>query len=385
MKAPVFLLVCDGWGHAPASPGNAITRARTPIFDRWLADHPWTLLEASGEAVGLPAGVMGNSEVGHLTLGAGRMVPQDLLRIDLALRDGSFFDNPALLEACAAAKRKGATLHLMGLVSDGGVHSDWEHLMALLDMSQQFATPKIALHVFTDGRDVGPTTGLGYMTRLEQKVAGLKGVRIATVTGRYYAMDRDKRWDRVEKAYNAIVCGTANYRAASAVAAVQAAYDRGETDEFIQATVISSEDGQPVAPERICDKLYVAIDPSAGLLGQGPDIGIRMFNQSGHKVFMAIYIDGINMINQQRELPIMTPTERHWSVRDGYDAVLRNWYHIDRAQGLSQQSKFHLVDAPQAVAVQRGLPAGGENLVAFGDRIDASSDMAKRSSTSAIG
>jgi 2,3-bisphosphoglycerate-independent phosphoglycerate mutase len=244
---PVLLLVCDGWGHAPPSEGNAITRARTPIYDRWLAEHPWTLLEASGEAVGLPAGVMGNSEVGHLTLGAGRMVPQDLLRIDLSLRDGSFFENPTLQAAAARARKRGATLHLMGLLSDGGVHSHQRHLEGLLELAAREKVPRVRVHAFTDGRDTPPRSALGFAARLEAALAKWGG-RIATVSGRYYAMDRDKRWDRVARAYQALVF-SAGLRAASAAEAIEASYARDESDEFLQPTVLL-EDGEPVGPIR---------------------------------------------------------------------------------------------------------------------------------------
>jgi 2,3-bisphosphoglycerate-independent phosphoglycerate mutase len=246
-KAPVFLLICDGWGHAPPSPGNAITLARTPIFDRWLAAYPWTLLDASGESVGLPAGVMGNSEVGHLTLGAGRMVPQDLLRIDLALRDGSFFENTALTQACAAARGKGSTLHLAGLVSDGSVHSHERHLEGLLALAARQGVPRVRVHAFTDGRDTPPKSALRFLRRLEAALSD-SGGKIATVSGRYYAMDRDKRWDRVARAYAAIVFSS-GLHAKSAEDAVEAAYGRGESDEFIQPTVVV-EKGEPVGPIR---------------------------------------------------------------------------------------------------------------------------------------
>ena len=239
----MLLLICDGWGHAPPSEGNAISRARTPIYDRWLAQHPWTLLEASGEAVGLPHGVMGNSEVGHLTLGAGRMVAQDLLRIDLSLRDGSFFENPELTAAIQHARRKGSTLHLMGLLSDGGVHSHERHLLGLLELAARAGVPRVRVHAFTDGRDTPPKSALHYLATLEDAL-GKSGGKIATVSGRYYAMDRDKRWDRVARAYAALVFSS-GLHAESAAEAVGAAYERDETDEFIQPTVIT-EAGEPV-------------------------------------------------------------------------------------------------------------------------------------------
>ena len=235
----VVLLICDGWGEAPPSPGNAITLARTPAFDRWKSACPWTTLEASGEAVGLPAGLMGNSEVGHLNLGAGRMVPQDLLRIDLALRDGSLLSNPVLLEAMRAARQPGAALHLMGLVSDGGVHSHERHLFGLLKMAAENGVERVLVHAFTDGRDTPPRSALGFLADLEAALSR-HGGRIATVSGRYWAMDRDSRWDRVAKAYAALVSGE-GLRAETAREAVEAAYERGENDEFITPTVIAGD------------------------------------------------------------------------------------------------------------------------------------------------
>jgi len=235
----VVLLICDGWGEAPPSPGNAIALAKTPTFDRWKNGCPWTALEASGEAVGLPAGLMGNSEVGHLNLGAGRMVPQDLLRIDVALRDESFFSNPVLLEAMEAAKKPGAALHLLGLLSDGGVHSHERHLFGLLKMADDNGVDRVFVHAFTDGRDTPPRSALAFVGNLEAALAD-HGGRIATVSGRYWAMDRDSRWDRVAKAYAALVSGE-GLRAATAREAVEAAYARDENDEFLKPTVVLPE------------------------------------------------------------------------------------------------------------------------------------------------
>ena len=213
-----------------------------------MAERPWSLLEASGEAVGLPAGLMGNSEVGHLNLGAGRMVPQDLLRIDRTIREGSFFENPALVGAAELVKSTpGATLHLLGLVSDGGVHSHERHLEALLELAQRRRVPRVAVHVFTDGRDTPPKSAATYVARLEEVLAASRG-RIATVSGRYYAMDRDKRWERVARAEEALVGGR-GLTAASAGEAIAAAYARGETDEFIPPTIVAD----PSGPARMRD------------------------------------------------------------------------------------------------------------------------------------
>jgi len=219
----VVLVVLDGWGCAPAGPGNAIEFAKTPVFDRLWREYPHTTLKASGEAVGLPPGQMGNSEVGHLTIGSGRVLDQDLQRINRSIEDGTFFENPALKAAFA----KGGDVHLLGLVSHGGVHSHIEHVKALL----RFAPERTWIHAFTDGRDVSPTSAA-------RDLAELPTDRIATVAGRYYAMDRDKRWDRTQRAFDAIVEGEGEH-AEDPVAAVKASYERGVTDEFIEPTVIT--------------------------------------------------------------------------------------------------------------------------------------------------
>ncbi len=245
---PVVLVICDGWGVAPASPGNAITSARTPVFDRWLAESAATTLDASGEAVGLPAGLMGNSEVGHLNLGAGRMVPQDLLRIDLSLRDGSFYSNPALLTAIEGARERGAALQLMGLLYDGGVHSHIRHLFGLLELARRAGAPEVFVHAFTDGRDTPPRSALKYLGDLEAVLARTGGT-VASVTGRYYAMDRDQRWDRVELAWAALRHGEGR-RAPTAREAIESAYSSGESDEFLLPTIIA---GKSAAPARLAD------------------------------------------------------------------------------------------------------------------------------------
>ncbi len=253
LRPRVLLVICDGWGEAPPSPANAITLARKPTFDRWRRDYPWTTLEASGEAVGLPPGLMGNSEVGHLNLGAGRMVPQDLLRIDLALADGSFFENPALVEAAERTRRGNGTLHLLGLLSDGGVHSHERHLSGLLELARRRRVPDVRVHVFTDGRDTPPRSALGYVARLEEELARGGVGEIATVSGRYYAMDRDSRWDRISLAWEALRFGRGE-RARTARAAVEEGYARGESDEFLLPTVVESA-GRPVGPIRDGDSV----------------------------------------------------------------------------------------------------------------------------------
>jgi 2,3-bisphosphoglycerate-independent phosphoglycerate mutase len=241
---PCVLVICDGWGIGAGGEGDAIARARTPNYDRMRANFPATRLFASGEAVGLPEGQMGNSEVGHLNLGAGRMVPQDILRIDLAIRDGSFFENPALGQACASAKRSGGSLHLLGLVSDGGVHSHERHLFTLLELARRNEVDRVFVHAFLDGRDTPPRSALRFLEALDRAFAETGRGAVATVSGRYYAMDRDRRWDRVKKAYDAMVHGRGRSARAPS-AAVEAAYARGESDEFVEPTVIE-RGGNPI-------------------------------------------------------------------------------------------------------------------------------------------
>jgi 2,3-bisphosphoglycerate-independent phosphoglycerate mutase len=237
----VALVILDGWGLAPAGPGNAISLAETPTFDRLWAGYPHTQLSAQGRDVGLPPGQMGNSEVGHLNLGAGAIVKQDLARIDDAVADGSFYENEALLAACERARNSPrGRLHLLGLVSDGGVHSGWEHLEAAVELAAQEGVPDVVFHAFTDGRDTLPHGGREYLAELERWLR--QGGRIGTVGGRYYAMDRDTRWERVKLAYDAIVHARGQ-SAPSAAAAIAAAYEAGDTDEFVKPTVIGDYDG----------------------------------------------------------------------------------------------------------------------------------------------
>jgi 2,3-bisphosphoglycerate-independent phosphoglycerate mutase len=238
------LIILDGWGLAEPGPGNAISLAETPVFDRLWGEFPHTQLSAQGPDVGLPVGQMGNSEVGHLNLGAGAIVKQDLARIDDAVADGSFFENEALLAACEKARSSPrGRLHLLGLVSDGGVHSGWDHIQACIELASQEGVPDVVFHAFTDGRDTLPHGGRGYLAELESwlRAAG----RVGTVGGRYYAMDRDTRWERTKLAYDAIVHAS-GLRAASSSEAIETAYEREETDEFVKPTVIGDYDG--VAP-----------------------------------------------------------------------------------------------------------------------------------------
>jgi 2,3-bisphosphoglycerate-independent phosphoglycerate mutase len=248
---PIILTVLDGWGYRPETKGNAIALARKPNYDKLLAQFPNTLIHTSGPSVGLPEGQMGNSEVGHLNIGAGRVVLMDITRIDQAFSSGALFHNELLLGAMKRGRER--QLHLLGLVSDGGVHSQIDHLFALLRMAQQNKVERVFVHCFLDGRDTPPHSGIDYLRKLQQKMRELGAGRIASQVGRYYAMDRDNRWERVERAYRAVVHGEAERRSADPIEALRKSYEQGTTDEFVEPVVITtgSEPGAaPVAPIR---------------------------------------------------------------------------------------------------------------------------------------
>jgi 2,3-bisphosphoglycerate-independent phosphoglycerate mutase len=245
MNKRVILMIMDGWGLGKVKSSDAIQHANIPFVSGLYSKYPHATLVTCGEAVGLPDGQMGNSEVGHLNLGAGRIVYQELQRINVAIRDGSFAKNKELLASIRYAKTNNRALHLLGLVSDGGVHSHISHLKALVDVCKQEGLDKVFIHAFTDGRDTDPKSGLGFLTNLQQHLDKAVG-KIATVSGRYYAMDRDKRWERVKLAYDALVNGQGE-KATSAIEAVKRSYTRDTTDEFIKPTVITGKDGHPIA------------------------------------------------------------------------------------------------------------------------------------------
>ncbi len=246
---PVLLLILDGFGHGDDAPDNAIARAHKPHINALWRDCPHTLINASENFVGLPAGQMGNSEVGHLNIGAGRVIYQDFERINHAIRTGEFNANPHLLEAVAKARDGNHALHIFGLLSDGGVHSHESHIHAMLEMAAAAGVQKIYVHAFLDGRDTPPRSAEAYLDRLDKKCAELKAGRIASIVGRYYAMDRDKRWARVESAYILITEGRGDFTAASAVEGLHAAYARNENDEFVKATAIVPPGAAPVQVE----------------------------------------------------------------------------------------------------------------------------------------
>ncbi len=243
-KKPYALIIMDGYGENDRHEGNAIYTAKTPNMDKYLAECPHTIVHASGMDVGLPEGQMGNSEVGHTNIGAGRIVYQELTRITKSIDDGDFFQNPTLLKAVENCKKNGSALHLMGLLSDGGVHSHNKHLYGLLRLAKEHGLEKVHVHAFLDGRDVPPSSGADFVKALVEQLRSIGVGDIATVMGRYYAMDRDNRWERVEKAYNAMVLGEGN-TCESAVTAVEESYNEGVTDEFVVPTVVT-KDGAPV-------------------------------------------------------------------------------------------------------------------------------------------
>jgi 2,3-bisphosphoglycerate-independent phosphoglycerate mutase len=255
-KSPLVLTILDGWGYRPQVENNAIALARKPTYDKLLAEYPNTLLHASDHFVGLPDGQMGNSEVGHLNIGAGRIVQMDITRIDALIASGDFFTHPVIAEAMNRARDGNRQLHLFGLLSDGGAHSHQEHLYALLKTAKQHGVERVFIHAFMDGRDTMPTSGAGYLAALEQKMREYNVGKIASVSGRYYAMDRDRRWERERKAFDAMVTGRAEGGAyQDPVARIKESYNNGITDEFIVPFVVTDEHGHPngvIRDEDVC-------------------------------------------------------------------------------------------------------------------------------------
>ena len=252
-KKPTVLMILDGYGLNDNTTGNAVAEGNTPVMDQLMAQCPWVKGNASGMAVGLPDGQMGNSEVGHLNMGAGRIVYQDLTKITKAINDGDFFENPALLAACENVKNNNSALHLMGLVSDGGVHSHNTHIYGILELAKKQGIENVYVHCFLDGRDTPPSSGKEYVEQLEAKMQEIGVGQVATVMGRYYAMDRDNRWDRVEKAYAAMVKGQGE-TAVSGPEGIQTSYDKEKTDEFVLPTIVM-KDGAPVATVKDNDSI----------------------------------------------------------------------------------------------------------------------------------
>ncbi len=283
-KIPVMLMILDGWGKGPENEGNAIFHANTPNLDDLFKHYPSTTLSCSGESVGLPPGVIGNSEVGHMNIGAGRVVYQDLLKINKSIEDKSFFEKPALLSAMSLVKEKNTDLHLMGLLSDGGVHSHINHLLALLDMArdQGISPSRVFVHVITDGRDTPVDMGIEYIKRLQAHIEKHEFAAIATICGRFFAMDRDKRWNRIETAFGLYTKGTGAIET-DPIEAVKKAYEREETDEFIHPVIIADKDGKPLSLIKDNDGMIFfnfRADRAREITHAFIDPGFREFNRS---------------------------------------------------------------------------------------------------------
>lgn len=298
-KKKAALIILDGWGIGAGDRSDAIAQARTPFIDHLRATVPHARLRTDGENVGLPEGQMGNSEVGHLNIGAGRIVYQDLVRIGRAIANGSFGNNPVLREALQTAKQPGRRLHLLGLLGNGGVHASSEHLVALCQEADKAGVKEVFIHAFTDGRDTDPRSGAEFMRDLERQIAGTTA-RVATVCGRYYAMDRDKRWERIKRAYDALVHGT-GAKARSAEEAIQASYAKGITDEFIDPCVICGTDGRPITHIR-------------------PDDVVICYN------FRTDRCREITEVLTQRSFPEhgMVPLRLHYATMTPYDHSFKN-------------------------------------------------------------
>ncbi|AGY58318.1 2,3-bisphosphoglycerate-independent phosphoglycerate mutase [Gloeobacter kilaueensis] len=282
---PVVLVILDGWGERDEADGNAIAAAQTPVFDALKASYPFTRIQTSGKAVGLPRGQMGNSEVGHLNIGAGRIVPQELVRISDAVEDGSLLTNPALVELCRTIRARKGKLHAVGLVSDGGVHSHIEHLFGLLDLAKQQGCDNLYIHAFSDGRDTPPTSGIAYFGQLQERIAQVGIGTIATLGGRYFGMDRDRRWDRIAQAYR-VMTETGEGTGKSAVQTLSESYEAGITDEFI-------------VPVRLAAG---AIEPGDGLIffNFRPDRArqlTRAFLQPDFEGFVRPYLDPLGFVS----------------------------------------------------------------------------------------
>jgi 2,3-bisphosphoglycerate-independent phosphoglycerate mutase len=330
----VCLVILDGWGLAAAGPGNAVSQAATPVFDRLWGDYSTTTLTACGRAVGLPDGQMGNSEVGHMNLGAGAIVKQDLARIDEAVAGGELFENPVLKAACAAARRSPrGRLHLLGLVSDGGVHSGWEHIEACIELAAQEGVPDLVVHAFTDGRDTLPTSAPTYITELERwlRHAG----RVATVSGRYYSMDRDRRWERTKLAYDAIVHAE-GLRADSAAEAVAEAHGRGETDEFIRPTVVGGYDG--VAEGDVAIHLNFRPDRARQLVRALAEPGLEEFDRGSAP---AIELTTLTSYREGWSYPVaFAPSEPETTLAAVLAAAGRRQLHVAETEKYAHVTYF---------------------------------------------
>ncbi len=356
-NTPLVLIVMDGWGCAPKGPTNAVSLANTPVMDRLWQEYPHTQLEASGTRVGLPAGQMGNSEVGHLNIGSGRVVYQDLVRISLAIQNGSFFQNPAFLKAVEYVKRNNSKLHILGLLGPGGVHSHIDHLYALIDLAAQHHLPKVEIHAILDGRDTLPQSGLGYVRELQQRIEAVGTGRIATVSGRYYTMDRDKRWERVEKAYRMLVYGEGE-SGPSAETIVQTSYDNGLVDEFVLPAVVRE------TPEKGEESLISAHDAL---------IFYNFRTDRTREITRALVCDDMPQFNRGpkiEDLLVVTMTEYEEGLPTTIAYPAENLNDV-LAEVLSRNgiSQFHTAETEKYAHVTFFLNGGRENPFPLEDRL----------------
>jgi 2,3-bisphosphoglycerate-independent phosphoglycerate mutase len=341
-KRPLVLTILDGWGYRPETANNAVALARKPTYDTLMKEYPNTLIQASEHFVGLPDGQMGNSEVGHLNIGAGRIIQMDITRIDFMVADDTLKKNPAIVASFEHARQKGRALHLIGLVSDGGVHSQDTHLFALLRAAREFGLERVFVHAFLDGRDTPPTSGAGYVAALEQKMREYGVGKVATVGGRYYAMDRDKRWEREKKAFDTIVKGEGG-TATSAVDAIKASYNNDVTDEFVLPVVIVDEKKQPLGLIRSEDavlnfnfradrarQITRVLCRESGLDAEGGrDLDQwEALDQTipRNEIPKNLHYTCMTQYDEKFELPIISPPQRHEHLLGNQlaDAGLRN-------------------------------------------------------------
>lgn len=312
-KGPVALIIIDGWGYSASHEGNAIALATTPFYDELCEKYPQTLLEAHGSRVGLPAGVMGNSEVGHLNIGSGRVIRMDVSLVDHEIETGAFFSNKVLVEAVEGAKRRGTALHLMGLTSDGQVHSSLTHLYALLKMAKEHGLDHVYVHCFLDGRDTPPSSGAHYVAALQRKLEEIGCGEIATVVGRYYAMDRDKRWERTQRAFD-LLTKAIGARALDPIAAIEESYTRGVTDEFVEPIAIVRQDGTPVATIKDDDSvIFFNFRPDrARQLSRA--LAVPGFNDFDVSERPRVQFVCFTMYDHSFDLPIAFPPRHHRNV-----------------------------------------------------------------------
>jgi 2,3-bisphosphoglycerate-independent phosphoglycerate mutase len=315
---PVVLLILDGWGHREEREDNAILAAKTPVWDRLWSQHPHTLIHTSGAEVGLPGGQMGNSEVGHLNLGAGRVVYQELTRVSRSVRTGSFFDNRTLTEAVDTAIAEKSTVHIFGLLSPGGVHSQEEHILAMVRLAVERGCRKVQVHAFLDGRDTPPKSAAPSIAALEDLIGELGAGRIASVSGRFYAMDRDNRWDRVQQVYDLMTLGEAEYQTATAMQALDQAYERGEADEFVKPTLIGK--AEPIQDGDVVVFMNFRADRARQLTRTFIEPNFNEFERRA-RPRLASFVS-LTEYNKDFDIPVAFPPERLNNVFGEYIAKL---------------------------------------------------------------